>query len=622
MDGQSFSSPLTPPEQPLSMPMQDFDAPFVDADAPRTARKMSLWAQPIWVRLAVFGPSIAATVALWSVIRDWFTTDGLSGSEVLLITLICFNFFWICYSLALVTIGFLSLSRGRVAPAKPACDRALDVALLVPIYNEDPAFVMGNLRAMADQLTTARPCHRYAMFVLSDTQDPTRYDAERRAFDIARMDFPADIPIYYRRRTANTERKTGNIADWVCRWGAGYEAMLVLDADSLMTAQALDGLADALRDDPNAGLVQSFPLLWGAQSLFGRMQQFASRVYGAALARGVGLVAGADGNYWGHNAMIRTRAFAACAGLPPLPGRKRASIMSHDFVEAGLMARAGWGVRFLPWLDGSFEETPQTLIDHVQRDRRWCQGNLQHLRLLGARGFRPMSRFHLLHGAVGYLLSPIWFALLVIWALIGPSQDASVLTYFNMEQPLRPSWPELTEARHTMIVAVMYAMLLAPKFVGMLALPLAGRSWRDFGGRRRFALSMGTEILLAVLYAPVLMVQQMVAVLRAVTGLQQGWNAQARSAGGFDWWVLLRFHGFETLIGFALVAGIAGGMVSWWLAPIAVSLTLAMPLSRISGWDLGARRLLRSDLHSRGAEADFDTQVPRHRAQVAAQMGR
>ena len=223
----------------------------------------------------------------------------------------------------------------------------------------------------------------------------------------------------------------------------------------------------------------------GSDTLFGRMQQFAASVYGTLLGEGLAGWTGAEGNYWGHNAILRTRAFADCAGLPRMPtltGRRGALIMSHDFVEAALLRRAGWAVRFVPWITGSYEEPPATLIDYALRDRRWCHGNLQHLRLLGTRGLHVVSRFHLLHGAMSYLLSPAWFILLVIWALLGNGPD-SVITYFSADNPLYPVWPEMSGVQSGMILLFMYAMLLAPKAMGALAVLWARCRWRGSAAR-------------------------------------------------------------------------------------------------------------------------------------------
>ena len=569
---------IMPPLAPLAMPVQDLQTSFSDQAAPGANPEARL---PLW-RALTFGPALLTTAGFGAILWGWFADGGISWIEALLMALMGFNFFWLSLTVTTVLLGLASMGRA-VRPQGPT--QPTKVALLMPIYNEVPWYVLGNARSMLEELRAQGGGHEYAMFVLSDTQDPDCALAEQKAIAAVRANLSPGLKLYYRRRPMNTNRKVGNLAQWVENWGADWPAMLVLDADSLMTGRAIVRLTNALARDPSAGLIQSFPLLVGAQTVFARMQQFANGVYGAALAEGLARWCGQEGNYWGHNAIIRTSAFASCAGLPylrSLRGREQL-IMSHDFVEAGLLRRAGWGVRFLPRIRGSYEETPQTLIDHVQRDRRWCQGNLQHLRLLNTSGLRPASRFHMFHGAIGYLLSPIWFALLIMWALLGTGQDQSVLTYFSPDNPLMPQWPQMTEGRHVLIIILMYSMLLAPKLLGIAAIPMAGARFSEFGGTGRFLLSFLSEVALSVVYAPILMVQQMIAVFRTSLGLQKGWSPQARAGGRYGLATLALCHALETLSGVALMAGILTGYVSPWLLPIAVSLMLAIPLSALSG---------------------------------------
>lgn len=597
---------IMPPRAPVAMPMQDFHKDFHDKNAPGTApvRQIGLW------RLMAFSPAIVATLALTWVIRGWFADQGITAIEALLLVLICFNFFWIAFTVSTVTLGLVSLAR-RETKARPGPVDALKVALLIPVYNEVPWYVLGNARSMLEELRARGGAHAHDLFILSDTQDEEIAKQEQASVRALLASLSPGLRIYYRRRAHNTDRKVGNIAEWVANWGAQYPAMLVLDADSLMTGRAILRLSDALARDPSAGLIQSFPQLIGAQTVFARMQQFANGVYGAALAEGVARWCGQEGNYWGHNAIIRTAAFASCAGLPHLRTRRGGEklIMSHDFVEAGLLRRAGWGVRFLPRIRGSYEETPQTLIDHVLRDRRWCQGNLQHLNLLWSRGFRSISRFHMFHGAVGYLMSPIWFALLLMWALIGVGEDASILTYFSEANPLMPTWPEMSGSRHVLVIILMYAMLLAPKIMAIAAVPLTGARFEEFGGGWRFSLSFLSEVMLSVIYAPILMVQQMVAVFRTLFGLQKGWSPQTREGGRYGLRTLLICHSVETICGSALMAGVVVGVVSPWLLPIAGSLMFAVPLSALSGlampdkvggW-MGTREVYREPLITKAA---------------------
>ncbi|MBB5721102.1 membrane glycosyltransferase [Loktanella ponticola] len=570
-----------------AMPIQQLDQPYFDATAPISTPAGS---RTVWWRAATFLPAIAATAALIAAFSDWFAMDGFSAFEGIVIALIAFTFFWIALSVSTSFLGVANLlwARPRVAHDGPVTP--MKVALLVPVYNEDTADVFGNAAAMLQALDEQKHVHSFDLFILSDTRDADIAVQEERAFAALRSQLNLGSDVYYRRRVENVDRKVGNLADWVENWGGAYEAMLVLDADSLMAGEAIIGLTDALACDPSAGLIQSFPTLFGAQSLFGRVQQFSNRVYGAALAEGLAKWTDREGNYWGHNAIIRSAAFASCAGLPKVMNRKGNGrlILSHDFIEAGLLRRAGWSVRFLPRIGGSYEEVPATLIDYVLRDRRWCQGNLQHLGLIGSRGFHAVSRFHLISGAMGYLMSPAWFALLLVWALVGDGDQTNAIRYFSGYDP-QVNWPAMTAGNSLAILAFMYGMLLAPKLMSAAAASRSGLNMRDMGGAFQFVGSLIAEILLSILYAPIMMVQQTIAVIRTVVGYQETWTPQQRRGGRYSFGVMLKFHAVETLMGATIIAGMTQGLVSFWLMPIAISLIGAVPLSALSGVNLGAK---------------------------------
>ncbi|GFE63922.1 glucans biosynthesis glucosyltransferase MdoH [Litoreibacter roseus] len=574
--------PFMPPLCPMERPIQDLHADYHDDDAPALAKGTATG----W-RLATFGPACVTTLALLAAFTDWFAMDGLTGFEGALIGLIAITFFWISLSVSTVTVGLVRLFWRRPAIVAVGPIDPLEIALLVPVYNEVPAEVFGNACAMLEELSRADHPHHFTLFVLSDTQDDEIAAQELRAFAAVQSKLPDRTAIHYRRRPINTDKKVGNLADWVERWGGGYEAMLVLDADSLMSGRAILDLANALSADPSAGLIQSCPQLFGATTLFGRVQQFSNTIYGAALAEGLATWSDQEGNYWGHNAIIRTKAFASSAGLPRLNTlrSKGALILSHDFVEAGLLRRAGWGVRFMPRIRGSYEEVPATLIDYVRRDRRWCQGNLQHLNILNSKGFHSVTRFHLFHGAMGYLLSPAWFVLLTVWALIGKGEETNVIRYFYGTNP-QVAWPEMTHANNIAILLFMYGMLLAPKGLGAIALSRAGMKLRDLGGLGQFLLSFLTEIVVSIAYAPILMIQQTIAVLRSIIGFKERWTPQQRGGGQYGVWTLVKFHAVETVIGAVLVLGMVYGLVTLWLLPIAISLAGAVPLSALSGLKL------------------------------------
>ena len=138
----------------------------------------------------------------------------------------------------------------------------------------------------------------------------------------------------------NIGRKAGNIAEFVRNWGGAYDYMIVLDADSIMSGQSLVTLAQTMDAHPTVGIIQTLPLLAGRETLFARLLQFAVRVSGPMFGSGLTFWQLGESNYWGHNAIIRMRAFADHCSLPRLPGSPPfgGEIMSHDIVEAAFPA--------------------------------------------------------------------------------------------------------------------------------------------------------------------------------------------------------------------------------------------------------------------------------------------
>lgn len=589
-----YSAAHMPRRAPLDMPVQDFGV----SPEPRAIHRAS-WSDRLW-RFGAFAPALVLTLSLLVGMTDWFASGGVTLLETAVIFLIGMTFIWVSLSVSTVTLGLIRRMLGVRPPAKRArSSHATDikVALLIPIYNETPSEVFGNARAMLKDLAARPDSSEYALFILSDTNDPEIGAQEERAYFALRAACPPGLKIFYRRRAVNADKKVGNLTDWITNWGAAFDAMLVLDADSLMSGSAIRHLTQELANDPDAGLLQSYPALIGSETLFGRMQQFSSAVYGWLLAEGLAMWSLSEGNYWGHNAIIRTRAFAESAQLPYLRGRngRKDLIFSHDFVEAGLLRRAGWAVRFLPQVGGSYEETPQTLIDYALRDRRWCRGNLQHLRLLTARGFHPLTRFHLLQGAVAFLLSPAWLALILIWSLLGVMKPDSTV-YFTAANPLAPVWPQVSEVSGLVYLAVIYGMLLLPKLAGIVVLSFQRRTRESYGGLRRFLATSLFEIFCSVLFAPIMMVQQSIAVFQALIGRAAGWKPQARGGAGYGWGHSFWFHRIEMILGVALTSAILSGYASAWLSVIAFSLVFAVPLSRLSamrvtGWAPSVFRL-------------------------------
>lgn len=568
---------------------------------PRSPRPASSPRGMGWRRLLVFGASLGLTAAGAWQMSQVLGVNGLTPLEIGILVVFTVLFAWIGLSLVSSVCGFVSVlrggGRGLDGPVDPpALPR---VALLMPAYNEAPGRIMAALAVIHADLARAGAGERFDLFVLSDTTDPDRWVAEEAAFLRLRAHTGTTASggnIYYRRRAKNTERKAGNIADWVRRWGGGYELFMILDADSVMTAECILRLAGALVRHPDVGLVQSLPVIVGGETLFARMQQFAGRVYGPMIAHGIAWWHGADGNYWGHNAMIRTAAFAGAAALPTLRGRKPfgGHIMSHDFVEAALIRRAGWAVHMMPGLPGSFEQCPPTLPELAVRDRRWCQGNMQHIGVLAARGLHPVSRLHFLMGIGSYVTAPLWLVFLLMGILISVQARLVPPNYFPSGPSLFPQWPVIDPVRSMYVFIGTMAVLLGPKLLAWGAAVADADTRRGLGGVVASFGGVLVETVLAGLLAPVLMLTQTGAVVTVLAGRDGGWAPQQRGGGRVPFRDVMRQYWPHTAFG-ALLGG-----VSWtvsppllaWMSPVVAGLALAAPLAAVTG-RVGAGRALR-----------------------------
>ena len=342
-------------------------------------------------------------------------------------------------------------------------------ALLFPVYQEDTARIAATIECIARELVALGAEKRFDMFVLSDSRLGDIKARELRAVRFLRRRLRDACPIYYRCRAQNVGKKAGNIADWVQRFGGAYESFIILDADSIMSGGLLVHLQSLMAAQPKAGLIQTVPRLVGAETLFARLQQFAVAFYGPVVAAGFAAWYQHSGNYWGHNAIVRTRAFADAAGLPNLPGRPPLGghVLSHDFVEAAYLRRAGWQVSMRPDLLGSYEGCPPTLIDVAVRDRRWAQGNVQHLRIVGTRGLPWLSRVHLGMGAYAYFSSALWALSLLVGVILSLQSAYTLPVYFPDAKTLFPVWPVIDPTKAFYLFLVTLAVLLLPKVFGI-----------------------------------------------------------------------------------------------------------------------------------------------------------
>ena len=582
--GDMAGGGFLPPDTPLTMVPGRFDEP---TGAKRAAAGIGT---AVHVRrLFVFTGTALLTAAGGFEMYNVLKVGGVTVLEALLLAFFLVLLAWIAFSFLPAIAGFCVLLAGRVSGLPIDSegllpDIAARTAMLLPTYNEDPHHVMARLRAMVEQVDEIGQGARFDWFLLSDTTDPDIWIEEELTFIALRRSCGGRL--YYRHRSDNTARKSGNIAEWVRRFGAAYEYMIVLDADSLMAGDTIVRLVHAMETHPDAALIQTQPVIVNARSLFGRLQQFAGRVYGPIIAAGNAWWHGPESNYWGHNAIIRVKAFAEEAGLPELIGRKPfgGHILSHDFVEAALMRRAGWAIYMAPSLGGSFEEGPPSILDFAARDRRWCQGNLQHLAVLPARGLRWVSRLHLMTGIGSYLTAPLWLIFLVLGLLISLQAYFVRPEYFPKGFALFPTWPAQDPVLAAWVFAATMGLLIVPKLLAYLVVIGRRKERIAFAGSVRVLAGILAETVLAALMAPSMMIFQSGAVAEILLGRDAGWQVQRRSDGEVTRREMYRKFAAPTLFG--LVMGLSAYAVSvpllLWTSPVVAGLVLALPLGLLT----------------------------------------
>jgi membrane glycosyltransferase len=545
----------------------------------RGLRETNAW------RIGMVGLTIAMVFFPARAFYEVLSIGGFSALDSITLILFVLLFAWLAFAFVQAATGFCLMVTGgaRILEAELAppdasvliAMKAGRTALLMPIYNEDVQAVFARLQAV-DQSLAVLGAETFDIFVLSDTRDEAVKAHERDAFEALRLGVTPGRGLYYRNRLENVGRKAGNIADWVRTFGGAYETMVVLDADSLMEGDMLVRLAAAMARRPTLGLIQTVPLIVNRTSLFARVQQFSSRLYGPMLSEGLAWWSGSEGNYWGHNAIIRVRAFAEQAGLPRLPGRKPfgGEILSHDFVEAALLRRGGWDVRMAPQLYGSFEECPPSLPDLIVRERRWCQGNLQHSIVIAARGLHWNSRLHMMRGVSAYSTAPLSLAFILVGALQTLLRQSGDAGQWSVPSLRVASW----------VFSLGIGALIAPKLLSLLLVLIDAPQRRSWGDPWKLCLSFLIETILTSLIAPILMLAEVQAFIDVLVGRDSGWAAQRREDGPLTWRDAVRHHGLHTLMGVAMavISYLGSPATLLWMAPVVVGLLAAAPISLVS----------------------------------------
>ncbi|WP_144061227.1 glucans biosynthesis glucosyltransferase MdoH [Hyphomicrobium denitrificans] len=518
-------------------------------------------------------------LATWSLLMLWAGSILGSGGWTWLdgAILICLGFAapWPVLGFWNAAIGLWQLS-GKRGPAvlltpdgeKPA-PITVKTAVLMTLRNEDPVRALRRLKIVKESLDQTGEGQQFSYFVLSDTD---RADVASREED-AIADWQAHDAdrerIIYRRRDHNLGFKAGNVRDFATGSGREFELMLPLDADSLMTGTAILELVRIMQRHPDLGILQGLVVGTPTASAFARIFQFGMRLGMRTYTMGQAWWAGDCGSYWGHNALVRIAPFVAhcelpvLAGGPPLGGR----ILSHDQVEAALMRAAGFEVRVLPVEIGSFEDNPPNAVAFADRDARWCQGNLQYLKLIGLRGLYPVSRYQLIWAVLMFVGVPAWIVLFALAPFAAAEAERMI-----------PDFPFRSAVALSLALLLMH---LAPKLSAALNVMLTPGEIRRFGGGARFTLGAGIEILFSLFLAATTSLRTALFMMGLLLGRSAGWEAQARDTDGLTWSAAASRFWPHALFGVGVgcaFATVAPHLLLWSL-PVTLGFVAAIPFA-------------------------------------------
>ncbi|MDM0011229.1 glucans biosynthesis glucosyltransferase MdoH [Variovorax sp. J22P168] len=533
-----------------------------------------------FMALALFSTIAAAT--LFARVQPDYDNLWLEYSQIALYAVLSG---WVVTGFVTALMGFFVSVRGdkHALSARQVADHPMNpaarTAIIMPICNEDVSTVFAGLRATCESLGATGHAQQFDVFVLSDSYNPETAAAERAAWEDLRAALALShqnnpnqpqVEVYYRLRTRRTHRKAGNVADFCRRWGKDYRYMVVLDADSVMSGDCLTAMVKLMEANPTAGIIQTATQAIGHVTLHARAQQFASRMTGRLFTLGMQFWQLGESHYWGHNAIIRVQPFMDHCALAPIKGTGGMSggIMSHDFVEAALMRRAGYHVWLVADLVGSYEQQPPDLLSELQRDRRWCQGNLQNARLMAEPGIHPVHRAMFVTGTMAYASAPLWLAFLTLGTALWLTGSSVVEHWLAMPMELVGLW------------LWTLCLLFLPRILGLVAVVIRGEQ-RQFGGLGGLLKSATLESAMAIVQAPVRMLAHSLFVLVALTGLKLEWKSPPREAAAVSWRIAVAQLAPMSIVIAALAVGIAliDASALTWLMPVGLPLLLAIPLT-------------------------------------------
>ncbi len=547
-------------------------------------------AERLSLRRSIFALLVLSSIGAVMGAFAWLIgRDGLDVFDWLMLACLALTLPWTVIGFWNAVIGLLILHLksdpvGYVTPMVRDGDSDAPLigrtAILMAIHDEDPDAVFRHLRATVESLDRAGSGGQFDIFVVSDTRDAAIAAEEERQFEAWRRVDAAPERLRYRRRSENTDHKTGNIWDWLEHHGRDYAYFVTLDADSLMSGRLLSRLVRVMDKNPDLGILQTLIVGLPSASAFARIFQFGMRHGMRSYTTGSAWWMGDAGPYWGHNAIIRTEAFMRHCRLPHLPGKPPLGglILSHDQVEAAMMRRAGYQVRVMPEEGGSFEVNPPTLPEFIRRDLRWCQGNMQYWQLLPVGGFRAMGRLQLALAILMYLAGPAW----LVFMLAGLGKAVAISLGDTTAVVGDPDlWSPTVVALGIGLFAIMMTVNLTPKLAGLIDVALRPDTRRAYGGGGVLALSAITEFFFALVVGPAMAVAQTIFIAGLPFGRMMRWEAQKRADHRVPFWDAARGLWPQLLFGLVLFIGFALAMPSVlpWTVPVVAGLLLAIPLA-------------------------------------------
>jgi len=553
-------------------------------------------------RQIVFALNVITYVGMLWVAARILGTGGWTWVDVILLVCFAAGTPWTVLGFwnALIGLWLLHIKSDpmtEVAPYAAAGDEPtplrIKTAVFMTLRNEDPGRAILRLKTVKSSIDATGEGAVFSYFVLSDSNDPAVAAAEELAVEAWKAADPDSDRIVYRRRAENKAYKAGNVRDFCARWGKDYTLMLPLDADSLMSGAQIVRLTRMMQAHPKIGILQSLVVGMPSRSAFARIFQFGMRHGMRSYTTGQAWWVGDCGPFWGHNALVRIRPFHEECDLPILPGKPPLGghVLSHDQVEATLMRRAGYEVRVLPEERGSWEENPPTMLEFAQRDVRWCQGNMQYLKLLDTPGLYPMSRFQLVWAILMFIGIPAWT--LMIALLPVAAWQSRHLADFPVSLAIG-------------LYITFFTMYLSPKIAGLLDAMLTRGGVKRYGGWFRFIPGAAIELVFSFLQGAVSTIRTSIFMIGLLLGRSVSWGGQSRDAQRLSWEAAARTLWPQTLFG-TIVCGallVVAPAVFWWSLPLTAGYLLAIPFAVLTAEPWLGRAMQRLGLC--GIPEDFD----------------